>query len=552
MRNLRRAGGLLAFLFVLAVAAAFAVTALRVSFSGTESEMAAARAAADAAGVPLASWKTLVVAASGSVGAPAEEVWARFSRIEEWPRWSSPLHLGARWKGEPGFRVAGGFEEVVALGFPVGTIRSEEFVTRLKPGREVMWCRSEGGIASCHVWRFTPVTPERTHVVNVEVLHGAPVGFLAPLVQSRWSRLFQQSVSGLARAAEAAPRGIIPQGSESMPHVRPVVAITLGDPASVGPEVVVKALAAGELSDVCVPVVVGDPRAVERALATTGAALEVVPVARPADATGARGLAEVVDVPARGLDGIAWGRVQADAGRAAFESIRAAIGLALAREVDAVATAPVNKEAFRAAGVAQIGHTEIFGELTGTPDPLTLFEVKALRIFFLSRHVSLADAIRRITAERVASGLTRAAAALRTLGVASPTIALAALNPHGGEHGLFGDEEEQELVPAVERARAAGVDARGPYPADSVFWHAAEGRFDAVLSLYHDQGHIAAKMYDFERTVSITCGLPFLRTSVDHGTAFDIAGTGRASAVSMVEAVRAAARYAFAVRPREG
>ncbi|MFN7986916.1 MAG: 4-hydroxythreonine-4-phosphate dehydrogenase PdxA [Thermoanaerobaculia bacterium] len=337
-----------------------------------------------------------------------------------------------------------------------------------------------------------------------------------------------------------------------MPHTRPVVAITLGDPASVGPEVVVKALATGELHELCVPVVVGDPRAVERALATTGAALRVVPVARPGAATGEPGLAEVVDVPARGFDGIGWGRIQADAGRAAFESIRVAIGLALAREVDAVATAPVNKEAFRAAGVTQIGHTEIFGELTGTADPLTLFEVKALRIFFLTRHLSLAEAIGRITADRTFDALVRSAAALRTLGVASPRIAVAALNPHGGEHGLFGDEEERELAPAVERARAAGIDARGPHPADSVFWHAAEGRFDAVLSLYHDQGHVAAKMYDFERTVSITCGLPFLRTSVDHGTAFDIAGTGRANAVSMVEAVRAAARYAFAVRPRTG
>lgn len=337
-----------------------------------------------------------------------------------------------------------------------------------------------------------------------------------------------------------------------MPHTRPVVAITLGDPASVGPEVVVKALANGGLYELCVPVVVGDRRIVERALDTTAVALGVAPVSRPDDASGRTGLVEVLDVPAYGVDGIEWGRVQANAGRAAFESIRVAIELALGREVDAVATAPVNKEAFRAAGVTQIGHTEIFGELTGTPEPLTMFEVKSLRIFFLTRHLPLAEAIRRITAERTLDALSRAADALRTLGVEAPRIAVAALNPHGGEHGLFGDEEERELRPAVAKACAAGIDAHGPYPADSVFWHAAEGRFDAVLSLYHDQGHVAAKMYDFERTVSITCGLPFLRTSVDHGTAFDIAGTGLASAVSMVEAVRAAARYAFAVRPRNG
>ncbi len=335
-----------------------------------------------------------------------------------------------------------------------------------------------------------------------------------------------------------------------MPHARPVVAVTLGDPASVGPEVVVKALAEGGLHEGAVPVVVGDSRFVRRAVGTTGAALDVVPIGRPADATGVPGRVEVVEVPAYGFDGIEWGKVQAPAGRAAFEAIRVAVDLALAREVDAVATAPVNKEAFRAAGVTQIGHTEIFGELTGTPDPLTLFEVRSLRIFFLTRHLPLAEAIRRVTAERTLDALRRAAASLVTLGVPAPRLAVAALNPHGGEHGLFGDEEGRELVPAVARAREEGIDAHGPLPADSVFWHAAAGRFDAVLSLYHDQGHVAAKMYDFERTVSITCGLPFLRTSVDHGTAFDLAGTGRASAVSMVEAVKAAARYAFAVRPR--
>lgn len=202
MRSLRRALGLLAFLLLLAVAALFATTALRVSFSGTEAEMAAARAAAETAGVPLASWKTLVVAASGSVPAPADEAWAALSRIEEWPKWSSPLHIGARWKGEPGFRLAGSFEQVLALGFPLGTVRSEALVARLVPGREVVWCSSDGGVTSCHLWRFTPVTPERTFAVNVEVFHGAPVGALAPFVQSRWSRLFQQDVSGLARAVE--------------------------------------------------------------------------------------------------------------------------------------------------------------------------------------------------------------------------------------------------------------------------------------------------------------------------------------------------------------
>lgn len=217
MLNVRRLTGLLAFAVLLFVAAVFAMTALRVSFSGTEAETAAARAAAETAGVPIASWKTLVVVSSGSVGAPVEKVWELFSRIEEWPKWSAPLHQGARWKGEPGFRVAGGFEQVLSLGFPLGEIRSEEFVTRLTPGREVTWCRSEGGITSCHLWRFTPVTPERTFVVNAEVFHGAPVGILAPLVQSRWNRLFQQAVSGLGRYVEA--RGErVPPGLPATPR----------------------------------------------------------------------------------------------------------------------------------------------------------------------------------------------------------------------------------------------------------------------------------------------------------------------------------------------
>ncbi len=241
--------------------------------------------------------------------------------------------------------------------------------------------------------------------------------------------------------------GIISREAKPMPQPRPVVALTLGDPASVGPEVVVKALAHGGLHDLCVPVVVGDRRIVARALGTTGVALEVVPVRRPGEATGRRGLVEVVDVPAWGVDGIEWGRIQAAAGRAAFESICVAIELALAGEIDAVATAPVNKEAFRAAGVTQIGHTEIFGERTGTADPLTLFEVKGLRIFFLTRHLSLAEAVRRVTAARALDGLRRSAAALGTLGVAAPRVALAALNPHGGEHGLFGDEGSTRTAP---------------------------------------------------------------------------------------------------------
>ncbi|MBP2018686.1 4-hydroxythreonine-4-phosphate dehydrogenase [Symbiobacterium terraclitae] len=331
-------------------------------------------------------------------------------------------------------------------------------------------------------------------------------------------------------------------------HNRPLIGITMGDPASIGPEIVAKSLANPELYALCRPLVIGDARVMARAFATTGVNLAVRMVASPAEGRYEHGTIDLIDLHNVDVDTLAWGRVQAQAGRAAFDYIVRSIELAKAGAIDAVTTAPINKEALKAAGIDFIGHTEIYGDLTGTEDPLTLFETKGLRIFFLTRHVSLAQACRMITRARTLDYLRRCSRALEQLGVSKPRLAVAALNPHAGEHGLFGDEEVRELEPAIADARAEGIDASGPHPADSVFWHAARGRFDAVLSLYHDQGHIAAKMYDFERTVSITAGLPFLRTSVDHGTAFDIAGTGQASAVSMEEAIRVAARYAASFR----
>lgn len=329
---------------------------------------------------------------------------------------------------------------------------------------------------------------------------------------------------------------------------RPLVAITIGDPASVGPEIVVKALATGGLRDVCRPLVVGDGWAVDRALASTGVDLKPRALSRPDEGAFVPGVLDLLEVPVDGAERIEWGKVQSAAGRAAYAFVERAALLALSGEADAVATAPLHKEALRAAGVPHVGHTEILAALTGVADPLTMFETRSLRVFFLTRHLSLAEAVGQVRRPRVAGTLRRAAQALSRLGVARPRIAVAALNPHGGEHGLFGREEADELVPAIEEVRAEGIDALGPFPADSVFWHAAQGRYDAVLSLYHDQGHVATKMLDFHRTVSITNGLPFLRTSVDHGTAFDIAGTGTASEVSMVEAIRSAARYAPAFR----
>ena len=186
----------------------------------------------------------------------------------------------------------------------------------------------------------------------------------------------------------------------------------------------------------------------------------------------------------------------------------------------------------------------MLGGLTGIEDPLTMFEVNSMRIFFLTRHLSLREAIEQITAQRVHHYLIPWDETLPRLGLEAPHFAVAGLNPHSGEQDLFDSEEIYEIIPGIERAKQDGIDVVGPVPADSVFYHGLNGRYDAILSLYHDQGHIAAKMTDFEKTVSITNGLPFLRTSVDHGTAYDIANTGKASSVSMEECIKVSARYA--------
>jgi 4-hydroxythreonine-4-phosphate dehydrogenase len=211
------------------------------------------------------------------------------------------------------------------------------------------------------------------------------------------------------------------------------------------------------------------------------------------------------------------------------------------RQVDAVVTAPINKEAIWAAGSEHLGHTEMLGALTGAAHSTTMFVVRGMKIFFTTRHTSLRQAVEQIERDRVASAIEQALTALRVFGHDEPRLAVAALNPHGGEGGNFGREEIDEIAPAVEDARSRGATVTGPVPADSVFHQALEGRYDGVLAQYHDQGHIAAKTVDFDGTVSVTVGLPILRTSVDHGTAFDIAGTGTASHRTMMAATLAAA-----------
>lgn len=323
------------------------------------------------------------------------------------------------------------------------------------------------------------------------------------------------------------------------------IGIPLGDLAGVGPEIVALALAQPEIYAVARPLVIGALSAMRRALHISGVRhLDIHVVDNPAAGYYQAGCIDLLDLDNIDADSIAFGQVQAASGRAAYQFIERAVELCQLGQLDAIATTPINKEAFQAAGIADIGHTELLGRLTATADPLTLFQVFNLKVFFLSRHVSLAAAVQLVKQQRVLDYLQRCIRALQALGIAHPCLAVAGLNPHCGEHGLFGDQEICELEPAIKQAQQLGFNVVGPLAADSVFHLARSGAFDAVLSLYHDQGHIATKMVDFYRTIAITLGLPFIRTSVDHGTAFNLAGAGTANPLSMREAIAVAAEYA--------
>lgn len=324
---------------------------------------------------------------------------------------------------------------------------------------------------------------------------------------------------------------------------KPYIGIPMGDPAGVGPEITVKALAHNDLYDLCNPVVIGNKEVLENAIRICDLNLKLNLIENVDEGLYKAGTIDLINLNNINYQQMEYGKVQAECGQAAYEYIVKATQLAMDKKLNAIATTPINKESLKAAKVPYIGHTEILEDLTKTKNPLTMFQVHNLRVFFLTRHVSLRRATELITKESVYEFIKRCDEALNRLGVKNAKIAVAGLNPHSGEHGLFGDEEVREITPAVEMAQAEGINVVGPIPADSVFHFGLKGKYDAVLSLYHDQGHIATKMVDFERTISLTNNMPFLRTSVDHGTAFDIAGKGIASDVSMYEAIVLAAQY---------
>ncbi|HET8559361.1 MAG TPA: 4-hydroxythreonine-4-phosphate dehydrogenase PdxA [Marmoricola sp.] len=324
----------------------------------------------------------------------------------------------------------------------------------------------------------------------------------------------------------------------------PTLALTLGDPAGIGPEIAVRTAADPAMTERARVLLVGDLDVAREAARTCGVDAAVEAVADPSGASASPETVSVLDIGVAAARDIEMGKVSALAGRSAVQAIETATALAMDRQVDAVVTAPINKEAIWAAGSEHLGHTEMLGALTGAKGSDTMFVVRGLKIFFATRHLSLLQAVQQIQRERMEASIRSALVALRVFGASQPRLAVAALNPHGGENGNFGREEIDEIAPAVAAAADEDAEVIGPVPADSVFHQGLAGHYDGVLSLYHDQGHIASKTVDFDGTVSVTIGLPILRTSVDHGTAFDIAGSGKASHQTMLAAARAAADLA--------
>jgi 4-hydroxythreonine-4-phosphate dehydrogenase len=324
----------------------------------------------------------------------------------------------------------------------------------------------------------------------------------------------------------------------------PRVGITMGDPAGVGPEVVVKALAHPESHAICRALVIGDAKRLERAAALCRLKLAVRSIAEPEEARFERGIADCIDL-ARVPENLPFGRVSAAAGDAAYRYIVRAVELARAKRIDAICTAPINKEALNAAGHRFPGHTELLAQLTGTPEVSLMLIAPKLRVIHVTTHIGLLDAIERIDAGLVERTIVRGHELLQRAGYSEPRIGVCGINPHAGEGGLFGrGEEETKIAPAIAACRARGWTIDGPLPADSLFYVAARGDYDLVVAMYHDQGHGPVKALGLEYGVNVTAGLPIVRTSVDHGTAFDIAGTGKVDERSMLEALRQAALLA--------
>jgi 4-phospho-D-threonate 3-dehydrogenase / 4-phospho-D-erythronate 3-dehydrogenase len=322
--------------------------------------------------------------------------------------------------------------------------------------------------------------------------------------------------------------------------VRPVIGITLGDAAGIGPEVVAKALIMDEVYEICCPLVIGDGLVMQKALELIKSPVRLNRVSDALGAVYQKGTIDILDLHNLEAEQIIPGRLSAACGKSSVEFIYKAAEMVRDGKISAIVTAPINKEATRLAGYGELGHLELLAHFSGAGEYATMLVSGSLRVVHLTTHYALKDALQYVTKEKILAKLRLIDRSFRAWGLKNPRITVAALNPHGGEGGILGNEEIVEIAPAVKDAGQEGIDVRGPYPADTVFPRAIGGEFDVVLALYHDQGHIPVKVYGFEKSYSVALGLPYIRTSVDHGTAFDIAGKGIAQSVSMLEAIKAA------------
>jgi len=334
--------------------------------------------------------------------------------------------------------------------------------------------------------------------------------------------------------------------TNKMNAAKPIIAVTMGDPVGIGPEVLVKALAIPDLWEVCRPVVFGDLSILVRAAKVTGTDLVFAEIRHPAEVNAYERALCVLSLSRLGKEEAgSYGKPTRETGKAMVSYILQAIRLAMEGHVHAVVTGPINKAAMSLAGYSFPGHTELLAHQTGTKDYAMMLAGDRLRVVLVTIHCALKDVSALLSVEKVITTVRLTHQALEAdYGIHNPAVAVAALNPHAGETGMFGDEETTIIKPAIECVRKEGIDAVGPLPADSLFYYAAQGTYDAVVSMYHDQGLIPLKLLHFEDAVNVTLGLPIVRTSVDHGTAYELAGTGRANPASMINALRLAARMA--------
>jgi 4-hydroxythreonine-4-phosphate dehydrogenase len=338
-----------------------------------------------------------------------------------------------------------------------------------------------------------------------------------------------------------------------MEKKRPILGISTGDPAGIGPEITVKALSLKEIYEICKPLVVCDAKIIEQIISICQLKLTVNRVGRPAEGLYRFGTVDVLDMQNIDHSLFQFNVVDAMTGKASFEYVAKVIELAKEKSIDATITGPIHKEAIQKAGFNFAGHTEIYAALTNTKNYTMMLADGHFRVVHVSTHVSLSDAIKRVKKDRVLKVIQLADEALKKIDIRNPRVAVAGLNPHAGENGLFGMEEIDEIIPAIEEAKKSGIHAEGPFPPDTIFPKMKGGQYDVVVCMYHDQGHIPTKLlgfnYNHERNiweglsgVNITLGLPIIRVSVDHGVAFDKGGKGEANPESMIQAIKYGAR----------